>query len=705
MSTQLLKYITFSLSLLICVNSLSQNKDDINDKILNNYKVAVSLLNDHPDSSIQILSQNLAYDIADSSLRKKHINIRGIAYYYSAQYKEALNDLFQVLAYAKRVNDSSEQISARSNISLVLGDMGNNSQALKYLIECERLIEDELQYPYIYTNLGYIYENLEEHKIALEYHSKSFYIDSVVGDSVGLALDYINIGVQYLKLGNYAEAEKNLIKGRDFSQKFKDQRSLCLSFLNLGSLELEKKNFDLAIEYLNQCLEIARATENFRLVVKAQTDKADALGHGLNEVEAAIRVAKNGLQIAKWHNIASEGLDLNYILFKLHKQYGDSEAAIEYLEKFNQVKDSLDKINRSREFIAYELEYRFEKEVLKDSLEHAQILNLKDIEIKKQEETVSQKNKQLFAGIIGLVLFSVLSLLLFRRYRITKKQKKVISTQKENLELKSKEISDSISYAERIQQTILPHLDELPNFIKDRFVFFKPKDIVSGDFYWIEGKGNKLFMAVADCTGHGVPGAMVSVVCSRALTRSVKEENITDVDKILNRSREIIINQFLSNSGSVKDGMDICLISIEKKDTHFNIEYAGAYNPLMVISGKDNSSDINEFERLTDDEISLYEIPPNKQPVGFSFDPHPFSKKTFKLPPSSRLYLCTDGYQDQFGGANGKKFRRSQIRNILLKENKLTLEKQKAFLIDRLEEWMINEEQVDDICLMAIELQ
>ncbi len=704
MTTQLLKYLLVLSSLLILTSSLAQDKEGTNDNILDNYELAVSLLNDRPDSSIQLLSENLTHDIADSSLRKKHINIRGIAYYYSAQYKEALNDLFQVLAYAKRINDSSEQISARSNISLVLGDMGNNSQALKYLIECERLIEDELKYAYIFTNLGYIYENLEEHKIALEYHSKSFYIDSVMGDSVGLALDYINIGVQHLKLGNFSEAKKNFIKGRDLSQKFKDQRSLCLSLLNLGSLELENKNYDLAIEYLDQCLEIARATENYRLVVKAQTDKADALGIGLNDVGAALSVAKNGLKIAKLHNIASEGLELNYLLFKLNRLYGDSESAIEYLERYNRVKDSLDKINRSREFIAYELEYRFEKEVLKDSLEHAQILNLKDIKIKKQEETVSQKNKQIVAGIIGLILFSFLSLLLFRRYRITQKQKKVISYQKENLELKSKEISDSISYAERIQKTILPHLDELPEYIKDQFVYFKPKDVVSGDFYWMEKKGDKLFMAVADCTGHGVPGAMVSVVCSRALTRTVIEEDITEVDKILDRSREIIINQFLSNSGAVKDGMDICLISIEKEDSHFNLEFAGAYNPLMLIKSTDESSELNEFEKLTANAVSLFEIPSNKQPVGFSFDPHPFSKKTFKLQKSSRLYLFTDGYQDQFGGENGKKFRRSQIRSILLNKNTLTLEQQKSYLIDRLEDWMTHEEQVDDICIMAIEL-
>lgn len=388
----------------------------------------------------------------------------------------------------------------------------------------------------------------------------------------------------------------------------------------------------------------------------------------------------------------------------MYKELGDPEKAMHYLELFNDVNDSLDKINRSREFVAYELEYRFEKESLKDSLQHAKELSIKNVEIQKKEQAVNQKNNQLILGSIGLIVFGLLSLLLFRRYRITNKQKKVISDQKENLEEKGKEIAASIAYAKRIQKTILPSLSSLPKYVKDYFIYYNPKDVVSGDFYWMEEHRGKLYLAVADCTGHGVPGAMVSVICSRALSRVLIEEDVNDVDQMLNRVREIIVKQFLSDSGIVKDGMDICLIAIEQVHEGFAIDYAGAYNPLMIITKDQVSEDLEPFVRKRRADVSLLELAADKQPVGYSFEPKSFIKRSFHLSKGAQLYLLTDGVQDQFGGPNGKKFKRSAIRDLFISNADRTMEDCKQSLVSALEQWMHAEAQVDDICVLGITL-
>lgn len=262
-------------------------------------------------------------------------------------------------------------------------------------------------------------------------------------------------------------------------------------------------------------------------------------------------------------------------------------------------------------------------------------------------------------------------------------QKEELAKQKHLLEEKNKDILDSINHAKRLQEAILPPAGLIKKMLPESFMLYMPKDIIAGDFYWIEHSGDTIFIAAADCTGHGVPGALVSVVCSNALNRTVREFHITEPGKILDKVRELVLKTFENSENNVQDGMDISLCCINTKTNE--IQWSGAYNSLWYIKNNE-----------------IYEIPADKQPVGKYDKPAPFNTHNIKLEKGIVLYLFTDGYADQFGGPKGKKFKYKQLEEILLANASKSMEEQKIKLEERMEEWKGGHEQIDDILIIGI---
>lgn len=253
------------------------------------------------------------------------------------------------------------------------------------------------------------------------------------------------------------------------------------------------------------------------------------------------------------------------------------------------------------------------------------------------------------------------------------------------IKIQNKDILDSINYAKRLQDAILPPQEFLDQCISQNFIYYKPKDIVAGDFYWAEKVGDKFFIAAADSTGHGVPGALVSVVCSNALNRTIKEFKLTDPGKILDKTRELVLETFEKSASEVKDGMDISLLCIDSKNK--NIFWSGANNPLWYI--QDNE---------------LKEIKADKQPIGKSDYPKPFTTHQIEYKENTTFYLFTDGLADQFGGPNGKKFKYKQFSDLLVKSNNLSQKKQADIINKAFSDWKGDLEQVDDVCVIGIKL-
>jgi serine phosphatase RsbU (regulator of sigma subunit) len=271
---------------------------------------------------------------------------------------------------------------------------------------------------------------------------------------------------------------------------------------------------------------------------------------------------------------------------------------------------------------------------------------------------------------------------------------RAIEEQKELISIKNKEIVDSINYAKRIQYTLLAHEDILKTNLPDHFVLFKPKDIVSGDFYWAtsaeastaKGHSRGLFyLAVCDSTGHGVPGAFMSLLNCSFLNEAITEKNITQPNKVLDHVRKRLIESISQDGG--KDGMDGILVCLENEGKTMKATYAAANNNPILI--RDNK---------------VLELPADKMPIGKGEKDDPFLLHTIDLQKGDTLYLYTDGYADQFGGPKGKKFKYRTLNELLLSINARSTSEQKEILNSQFESWKGNLEQVDDVCLIGIRM-
>ena len=265
------------------------------------------------------------------------------------------------------------------------------------------------------------------------------------------------------------------------------------------------------------------------------------------------------------------------------------------------------------------------------------------------------------------------------------KKKNLNFTLLKSSEAKNKELLDSIKYAKRIQNAIMPSEKQLRQLIPDGFIFYQPKDIVAGDFYWLNKKDNNLYIASCDCTGHGVPGALVSVVCNAALNRSLKEFSLTNPSEILDKTRELVLEEFEKSEDEVSDGMDIALIRLNGN----NLSFSGANNPLWIVRNNTNL---------------LEEIKGCKQSIGLTNDPTPFVTHELNLNTGDCIYIFTDGYSDQFGGPKGKKFKTKAFKYLLLSIQKNSMDEQKIIIEETFENWRGDLDQLDDVSVIGVKI-
>jgi serine phosphatase RsbU (regulator of sigma subunit) len=304
-----------------------------------------------------------------------------------------------------------------------------------------------------------------------------------------------------------------------------------------------------------------------------------------------------------------------------------------------------------------------------------------DAQITAQKAQIKQERTQRIALYIGLIMVLGFGIFVYNRLQITRKQKVVIEEQKGMVEEKNQEILDSINYAKRIQTAILPPVPIVNEYLPNSFVLYLPKDIVAGDFYWMEKKDSKIFFAAADCTGHGVPGAMVSVVCNNSLNRSVREYGLTEPGRILDQTKELVVQEFEKSEEEVQDGMDIALCSLEGN----KLKYAGAHNPLWIIRNGE-----------------ILETKANKQPIGKYDFAKVFDTYEIELQEGDTIYVFSDGYIDQFGGEKGKKLKSKAFKNMLLEIQNMSLADQKNYLIEAFHKWKGDLEQIDDVCVIGV---
>ncbi len=540
-----------------------------------------------------------------------------------------------------------------------------------------------------YHNIGGIYLDQGEFDKAFDNFSKCLKYELKLKNQVGIASSYHSFGNYYFKMKDFDKALAYYSQSLTINKKIKNETGIAEALIGIGSVYQSKKDITKAMESYENSLKIFSKTGD-RLKYVIVLNKIALLNYQQGKISNAFDFSIKSVKIARELGYPEYIKISSKILYNTYKDRNEHQKALEMFELYTQMNDSLDNEEIRKSSYKQQYKYEFEKKetILKAKQEQKNLLFASE---SKRQKTI------IIATILGLIVFGVFLIFVYNRYKVTQKQKNIIllkeqetQKQKEIVEQKNKEILSSITYAKRIQSAILPHPKIVKEYLNDSFILYKPKDIVAGDFYWFEVIDNLIFFAAADCTGHGVPGAMVSVICHNALNRSVKEFGYKIPGEILNKTREIVISEFEKSDEDVKDGMDISLCVLDKSTNV--LMWAGAHNPLWL---------------LRENEVIEYKA--DKQPIGKYFDATEFNSHTIQLQKEDILYIFTDGYADQFGGSLeinqlGKKFKSSQFKTLLLKISNKPMEEQKILLDSAFENWKGELEQVDDVCLIGVRI-
>lgn len=712
----------FSLFLLIItLTAFSQNRADSLLKSWENTQLPDSVrlasirnlildyyLDYNADSTI-LLTQ-WQYDYAVKARNKKQqayaLLYQGMAYYNKGENLKALDCENKSLAISESIAEKNAMGNTLCNLGNVFLEMGNYNDAVdRYTksMKCAEEIGNKNLVAANLANISIIYFSQGDYQKAMECNSKNLKIMEELGDKYSLGYSYRNIGKIHEVKHDFQKAIFAFTKAYNYSDESGDERGKAYSLNYLGTVYQDMKDYEKAKDYFSRSLAIGEKLNDTYGIA----ENLDHIGNCYYEEKnytKAIEYCKRSFDIASKTQLVLLQRNTSKSLYLIYKKMGDHNKALTMLEFFGNIKDTILSEENRKGVLKKEIQYNYEKQSLADSLSFIQKQKLNEIEHAAQLDNEKHQRYFLYGGLLFALILGSVS---FRGYQRKKRDNEVIISQKKQVELqkdiveeKQKEIIDSISYAKRIQDAILPPSRFMKQWLPDSFVVYKPKDIVAGDFYWMEiintdasDPENKLIVLVAaDCTGHGVPGAMVSVVCSNALNRAVKEFGLRKPGEILDKVRELVVETFNKSEEEVKDGMDIslCCIPYPLANAAYKMEWAGANNPLWVLRKKSEGGH------------ELIEYKPDKQPIGQHIDAHPFTTHAITLQKGDSLYIFTDGFQDQFGELSGKKFKSAQIRKMLLSIQEMSMEDQKKIIERAFNNWKGNFEQVDDVCIIGV---
>jgi len=619
------------------------------------------------------------------------LNNMGNIYYDQGNFDQAIQNYEECIAILQSLGEEEKTIKVLNNLGMVYSDKGDYSNAMDYFNLSLKLAEkyqNNTQMVNSLNNIGILYSNIDEHEKAIEYFNICLsYIDETVERYQTLeANTYNNLGNEYGFLLDYSKSLDFYDKSLAIKKEIDDEHGIASTLFNIGDTYYNQDQYKLALDYANRSIKIFNDYEDeigsvdpTRLIAQVYFEQ------GKNT--KAIEYANKALKIAKEYELNRDLQIIANLLMNCYMVNNNYQKAFEMLTLYVDTRDSLLSEENQRKILSHQYQYAYEKKAATDSLKAIEGKKLVEAQLATQQAQLEKEKTQRYAlyGGVGLLLF--FGGFMYNRFRITEKQKNIIEEQKNKVELqrsqlgvKNQEILDSIVYAKRIQSAILPPNRIVKEYLKDSFIIYKPKDVVAGDFYWIAHREETVLFAAADCTGHGVPGAMVSVVCNNALNRAVREYGLSVPGEILDKAREIVVREFEKSDEDVQDGMDIALCSIEGNV----LNYSGANIPLLLFRNR---------------ELSV--IRPDKQPIGKYIDPRPYTTHHFELEKGDTLYILSDGYVDQFGGPNGKKFKTKAFRELLVSIQDRTMEEQKEIVDSTYQNWIGDLEQVDDVCVIA----
>lgn len=529
-------------------------------------------------------------------------------------------------------------------------------------------------------NMGICFHAQKNYPKAIEYDEKALDIFKEIDLKKGIAYSYLNISLAINDNGSPDSALIAMRNAREICEEIGDKRGVGYVLNSMAEIYEEMGEYDKAIQANKECI-IIREQENDKMDLSWCYSSLGNIYLKKGNPGEAERNLILGEKLAKEINsmVVLRGIYLTWSqIDSMNKNY---EGAYRKFQQYSDFNNLLSKEEKQRK--AEEIQYNFEK--IKKEQEIVQLQGEAELENILNEE----KRQRLIIGVVALVVVLVVvvffSVSVYKRAGQLRKQRNIITQQKERVDVQHKNIRDSIVYARKIQHALLTSEEYIQDHLKlDFFIHYQPKDIVSGDFYWAHEHNGAFYLTTADCTGHGVPGAFMSLLNISIMNELIVERNVSSPAEVLNQQKTQIIKSlnYGSSDGS-KDGMDCVLC---KFDLNTNtLEFASANNPLWIIRNG---------------EIIKYKG--DKMPVGKFINDGKFTDQKVSLEKGDLIYTFTDGFVDQFGGKFDKKFKPRRLAELLLKVHELPMEEQKLIVMRTLDEWMGSQEQTDDILMIGI---
>ncbi|MFC2103846.1 tetratricopeptide repeat protein [Bacteroidota bacterium] len=722
------------------------SKNEAVQKINELIELSESNRNKNPEKAViyGLSAIKISKEIEDNELQYLAEFNTGFAHYIQNDFKNALIHLGNALELSRMNENRQGEASSLNRIGNTFQLMGEYEKSLGYYEQAMTInkdLQNDQEIARTLTNLGSVYRLYGNYELAINQHLEALGIYEGLRNNEGIAWSALNIARLFKMMKNYEKSIEYVNQSLNIYQKIEEQEvsigvTLCLK--ELGSIYYEMGDLENAVEYSDKVLERNKKTGNnlgianslstlgkIYFDAKKYNESEDflyeskELKESLNdntELASILRYlgkiqlnkgdnanAKkylyNSLNFAQNQNLKEEIKETYLALSELYIITNNQIKALDYYKQYTNLKDSLN----NRKINELELQYEFDKEQRKIEFEQQQ---------KELEQKAKLQKQKIYTWVFvgGFIFMIILAYVIFKSYQRKKhtnilltKQKNEIAEQRDEIEAqrdfvtKQRDqiahqntiITDSIEYARRIQSALFPQEKFLDKVLGEYFIYMKPKNIVSGDFYWVAEKGNKIIITLSDCTGHGVPGAFMSMLGIAFLNEIVNKSNKLQANKILEQLRENIIDSLHQEYGSKgsKDGMDMALCIIDKKT--LEMQYAGAYNSIFILRDKE-----------------IHELKADKMPIGIHAVKveKGFANQEFNLKKQDVLYLFSDGYIDQFGGERSVKFKQKAFKDLLLKISNKPMNAQKTEISKTMEKWQGEHSQLDDMMVVGVKI-
>ncbi len=601
---------------------------------------------------------------------------------------------------------------------------GNYPLALECYQKCLKISEaehDKYGSSVCLISIGGIYSSQKNYKKALEFYQRALKIGEAISDKATIAGCLVNIGSIYQK-ANSVLALGYLQRALAYSEELQMTPLNISSLICIGDFHKKQNELGKALGFYHSALKLSEA-KGIKLTACQSMNQIGLIYFTQQRYTDALSYARKSLAMANELKLLKEQTNLHDLFSGIYAATGNYKEALEHQVLFKALNDSVFNEGNVKRITELEYSYKYEKEKQALVLEQ-QKKDMIQTAAKRQQRIV------MLSFIGAFLLVSLLAIFVYRSYRIKRQsnilltqqkqeieaknedlvqlneeisaqreeitaqrdeieaQRDMVVLQRDHMEVQKEKITDSIDYAQHIQQALLPSTVYATANLGEHFILFKPKDVVSGDFYWCTRINEYLIVTVADCTGHGVPGAFMSMLGISFLNEIVGKKGVVRASEILDQLRKSVIDALQQKwqTGEQKDGMDMALIVINTQTAQ--LQYAGAQNPLYMVTAG------NELRTIKGD----------NQTVAINNEMKPFTNHEIALSKGDCIYLATDGYHDQFGGPANKKFKGKQLKDLFVSISEKPMAEQLVILDNAFESWRGSGEQIDDVTILGMRI-